>query len=213
MMHPLLIVGAGGHAAVIVDALLAAGEQVVGFTDVDPRRLGSMLCGRPILGDDSVLEERDRGTLLLVNGIGGVGDTSLRRTVQVRLEARGWRFASVRHPAAVVSLHAHVGASAQVLAASVVQIGATIGEGCIINTAAVVEHDVSLSKWVHVAPGALLCGGVAVGEGSHIGAGAVVREGINLGAGTLVGAGAVVVDDFEGGGTLVGVPARVARHR
>jgi len=99
------------------------------------------------------------------------------------------------------------------MAASVVQIGAIIGEGCIVNTAAVVEHDVSLSKWVHVAPRALLCGAVVVGEGSHIGAGAVVREGINLGAGTLVGAGAVVVDDFEGGGTLIGVPARMARRR
>lgn len=212
MSLPLIIVGAGGHAGVVADALLASGRHVLGFTDPDPTRHGRMLCGLPVLGDDSVLDRHTPQTLELANGIGGVGNAHrdvLRRSVQQRLAARGWQFASVRHPAAVVSPFARVGAGVQLLAASVVQAGAEVGEGCIVNTAAVVEHDVVLGAWSHVAPRALVCGGVTLGEGCHIGAGAVVRQGLRLANDTIVGAGAVLIEDCPTGGVLVGVPARV----
>jgi acetyltransferase-like isoleucine patch superfamily enzyme len=94
------------------------------------------------------------------------------------------------------------------LAGCIVQAGARLGVGSIINTAAVVEHDSTLEEYVHVAPRAVLCGNTHVGCNSHIGAGAIVRQGLILGSNTLVGAGAVVVKDFEGQGTLIGVPAR-----
>ena len=143
-----------------------------------------------------------------MNGIGGTHSTTTRRAVQQRMEQRGWRFVSVRHPSATVSRFARVDESAQLLAGSVVQVDASIAEGCIVNTSAVVEHGVSLDAWVHVAPRAIVCGDVRIGAGSHIGAGAVVRQGIRLGDQTVIGAGAVVVRDFDGGGLLVGVPAR-----
>ena len=208
MSLPVIVIGSGGHAAVIADALLASGANVIGFTDSDPRRFGTLLCGLPVLGDDSVLAHHFHGKALLANGIGGTRVATQRRAVQERLEARGWEFVCVRHPAAVVSRFASIGAGAQLLAASVVQAGATVGKGCIINTAAVVEHDVVLGEFVHVAPRALLCGTVSVGANSHVGAGAVVRQHVRIGAATLVGAGAVVVGDFAGAGILVGVPAR-----
>jgi sugar O-acyltransferase (sialic acid O-acetyltransferase NeuD family) len=208
MKAPILVVGAGGHAAVVADALLAAGATVLGCVDADSSRHGSTLCGLPVLGGDDVLESYQRGAIRLANGIGGTQDTRLRRAVQLRLEEQGWRFTSVRHPSAVVSPFAHIHESAQLMAGSVVQAGATINEGCIVNTSAVIEHGVSMGAWVHVAPRAVVCGDVKIGAGSHIGAGAVVRQGIELGERTVVAAGAVVVRSFEGGGLLVGVPAR-----
>jgi sugar O-acyltransferase (sialic acid O-acetyltransferase NeuD family) len=216
MKQPIIIIGAGGHAAVVADALLAAGERVLGFTDTDKARHGRTLCGLPVLGDDSVLDAYAPDTLALANGTGGVGSASAepqRSTVQERLSAVGWRFTPVRHPAAVVSPFARIGNSVQLLAASVVQAGAEIGEGCIVNTAAVVEHDVTLGAWVHVAPRALVCGDVTVGARSHIGAGAVVRQGLRLGEDTVVGAGAVVVKDFVGSCLLVGIPARLVERK
>jgi sugar O-acyltransferase (sialic acid O-acetyltransferase NeuD family) len=211
MKLPIIVIGAGGHAGVVADALLAVGEQVLGFTDADASRHGRTLCGLPVLGDDRVLEAHESQSLLLANGIGGVGrlrDDALRRKVQQRLATRGWRFATVRHPAALVSPFARVGDSAQLFAASVIQPGAVVSGGVIVNTAAVVEHDAELGGWVHVAPRALVCGGVKIGANSHIGAGAIIRQGLHLGDDTVVGAGAVVVKDFAGGGILIGVPAR-----
>ena len=211
---PIIIIGSGGHAAVVADALLAAGRQVLGFTDSNTSRHGARLCGLLVLGDDSALPHHPTAAVELVNGIGGAGKpgtTGLRSRVQQALQAQGWRFASVQHPSAVVSPFAQLGIGAQLLATSVVQAGAVVGEGCIVNTAAVVEHDVRLGAFVHLACGAVLCGNVTVGAYSHIGAGAVVRQGVQLGEHTVVGAGAVVLNDFPGSGTLLGVPAVAQR--
>jgi sugar O-acyltransferase (sialic acid O-acetyltransferase NeuD family) len=207
---PLLIVGAGGHAAVLADALLAFGANVLGFTDIDVRRHGATMCGVNVLGSDEVLDGHDPARIRLVNGIGGVGragDTA-RRDLQLRLTARGWQFAGVQHPAATVSAFATIAAGVQILAGAIVQAGASLAEGCIVNTGAIVEHDTRVGAWSHVAPRAVLCGNVCVGAGSHVGAGAVVRDGVQLGAATIVGAGAVVVASHPEGATLLGVPAR-----
>jgi sugar O-acyltransferase (sialic acid O-acetyltransferase NeuD family) len=203
-----IVIGAGGHAAVVADALLATGGEVLGFMDADPARKGAMLCGRPVLGDDGVLGGFRADDVALVNGIGGVRSTALRRTVQSRLMAEGWRFAGVRHPTAIISPLARLAPDVQVLAGAIVQVGATLGSGTIVNTAAVVEHDCAVGEFVHIAPRALLCGDVRVGDESHVGAGAVVRQGLQLGRRTVAGAGAVVVKNSEGGALLVGMPAR-----
>lgn len=214
MTEPVIVIGSGGHAAVVADALLASGKQVIGFTDTDPTRYGQLLCGLPVLGSDHVLQDRDRAALRLANGIGGTGSAeskNVRRAVQENLESLGWRFVGVRHPSAIVSRFASVGDGVHLLASCVIQAGAVIGDGCIVNTAAVVEHDATIGRYTHVACGAVLCGAVSIGTGSHIGAGAVVRQGVRLGDEVVVGAGAVVVEDSQCGATLVGVPAREKR--
>jgi sugar O-acyltransferase (sialic acid O-acetyltransferase NeuD family) len=212
MSLPVVIVGSGGHAAVVADALLAADVRVLGFVDTDPGRGGAIVCGVAVLGDESALDRQPQGATRLANGIGGVRCEGLRRAVQERLEARGWEFVAVRHPTAIVSPFAHIAAGTQLLAGAIVQANARIGKGAIVNTAAVVEHDVDVGDFAHVAPRALLCGAVAIGTDSHVGAGAVVRQGVRLGAKTMVGAGAVVIADSAGGATLLGVPAREARR-
>lgn len=197
----------------LADALLSAGVPLLGFTDPDRARHGAMLCGLRVFGsDEDVLKSYHRDSVVLVNGIGAVGDADLRSRVQQHLQADGWRFVGARHASAVVSPFARIADDAQLLATCVIQAGAQIAEGCIVNTAAVVEHDVCLGPWVHVAPRAVLCGGVTVGAHSHIGAGAVVRQGLTLGEQTLVGVGAAVVKSFAGSGCLVGVPARLVER-
>ena len=212
---PVIVIGSGGHAGVVADALLAAGRHVLGFTDTDSQRHGSSLCGLPVLGDDAVLAHHQATDVQLANGIGGTGSpgtTGLRCQVQRTLEAQGWSFANVRHPSAVVSPFAKVGAGVQLLATSVVQAGAVVGPGCIVNTAAVVEHDARLGEFVHLSCGAVLCGNVQVGAHSHIGASAGGRQGVTLGEHTVVGAGAAVITNCAGSATLVGVPARERRQ-
>jgi sugar O-acyltransferase (sialic acid O-acetyltransferase NeuD family) len=207
---PVIVVGAGGHGVVVADALLAAGREVLGFVDRDAARHGAALLGRPVLGDDSALRAHDAQRVELANGIGGSGGSAhagLRERVQRALEAAGWRFTGVRHPAASISAQAHVDAGAQVLAGAVVQPLAVVEAGAIVNTRAVVEHHCRVGPYAHVGPGAVLCGDVTVGAGAHVGAGAVVRNGVTLGAGVVVGIGAAALRNVAAG-TVVGVPAR-----
>lgn len=211
---PVIVIGAGGHAAVVADALLAGGATVLGFTDANPERLGRVICGLPVLGDDRVLAEYGRDAITLANGLGGLGDERVpaRQRLQQSLENRGWRFCSVVHPSAIVSRFAQLGPAVQIMAGCVVQAGAIVGSGTIVNTAAVVEHDVTIGDWSHIAPGAVVCGHTQVGVASHVGAGATIRQGLLIGAHTLVGAGAVVVKNFPGAGVLVGLPARLVEE-
>jgi sugar O-acyltransferase (sialic acid O-acetyltransferase NeuD family) len=205
-----IILGAGGHAGVLADALLAGNEAVHGFTDRDPARHGATLCGLPVLGDDDALAAYDLHAVALVNGIGSLDNRapSVRSRIQQGFMSQGWRFPPVIHPNACVSRFAQLGVGVQVMAGCVVQAGARIGDGVILNTRSVIEHDAVVGAWSHVAPGATICGDVLLGEFCHVGAGAVIRQGVVLGARCLIGAGAAVVQDFPADMVLAGVPAR-----
>jgi UDP-perosamine 4-acetyltransferase len=208
---PVIIVGAGGHAAAVADALLEANTHVLGFTDQDAKKHGTLRLDLPILGGDETLTQYAAVDVRLANGLGfisGSGRISLRARVQQQLQAQGWSFVTVVHPRAIISRSATLASGCQVLAAAVIQPGTTIGTGTIINTAAVVEHDALVGDWCHLASRSTLCGHTKVGAGSLIGAGAVLRQSITLGEDTIVGAGAVVLHNSPGGETLCGVPAR-----
>jgi sugar O-acyltransferase (sialic acid O-acetyltransferase NeuD family) len=215
MNLPFVIIGAGGHAAVLADTLLEAGSEVLGFTDINTTLHGTRRVGLPVLGGDQILFNQSPKKLRLVNGLGfvfGSGRTAnVRARAQKRLEAQGWIFAQVCHPSAYVSRHAKLAADAQLLAGVIVQAGAIVGMGSIVNTAAIVEHDAIIGEWCHVASRATICGQTCIGNGCLIGAGAVLRQSLTLGDDTVVGAGAVVVRNSPGGETLCGVPARPYR--
>lgn len=208
---PIIIIGAGGHARVIADALACAGSVVTGFVDKDNARKGQDMLGLPVMGGEDVLARFDRDAVRLVVGIGSIGDRSaleLRQQISERLRGDGWTLAGVRHPSATIAPIARVAADAQIMAGAIVQVGADIGAGAIVNTRAVIEHDSVVGAYSHVSIGTVLCGDCRIGSCSHIGAGAVVRQGISLGDGITVGIGAVVINNHEGGVILVGNPAK-----
>ncbi|MDB5810218.1 MAG: acyltransferase [Betaproteobacteria bacterium] len=207
-MKKLIVIGAGGHAKVLVDALLAQSSAIIGLTDSDPAKTGKMILGVTVMGDDGVLNVHAPDVVVLVNGIGSVTRPHLRRKVFDSLKAGGYTFASVRHPSAIVSAHAQLGEGVQAMAGSVIQAGCVIGANTIINTNASVDHDCKVGAHVHIAPGATLSGGVEIGENVHVGAGATILQNVRVGNGSVIAAGAVVIDDVPANLTVFGTPAR-----
>ena len=212
---PLYVLGAGGHARVLIDAYLLLGEAIAGVLDPDTGTHGAtMLGGVRVLGGEDLLErEGAASNCRLVNALGSVRLPRLRQTVYERFAGKGFTFAGLVHPSATVSPHATVEPDAQIMAGVVVQAGARIGRNVIINTRASVDHDCEIGAHTHIAPGVTLSGDVKVGAGSHVGTGAVVVQGVRVGAGCVVGAGAVVLADVADGATVVGVPARRIQER
>ncbi|MBW1740303.1 MAG: acetyltransferase [Deltaproteobacteria bacterium] len=209
MNRPVLVIGAGGQARVLVDALTLSGVEVVGLLDVDEAKQGSGVLGIKVIGGDDAVEEYAPNKVFLVNGIGSVKSMAQRRKVYERYKSRGYGFASVVHPSAVIARDIVLGEGTQILAGAVVQAGCVIGENVIINTRASVDHDCRIGPHVQIAPGATLSGKVEIGEGTHVGTGAVVIQGIAIGKNCVVGAGAVVISDVPDGKTVLGVPARI----
>ena len=207
----LVVVGAGGHAGVLIAALKRAGTPPFGCVDSDPSKWRQPVLGVPVLGGDEQLDElRHGGDLQLVNAVGYTRDPAPRRAIWERFRG-AYRFAIVRDTTAFVDDSAVLCEGAQVLAGAIVQTGARVGENTIINTGAQVDHDCSIGAHVHVAPGAVLSGDVAVGDSTLIGAGAVIKQGVNIGRAATIGMGAVVIRDIPDGVRVVGVPARPIR--
>jgi UDP-perosamine 4-acetyltransferase len=202
----LILVGAGGHARVLLSTLLLGGRRVIGFVDPDMER-GSLL-GIPHIGGDEAVSTYDPGEVLLVNGIGSVAAVSNRLRVYEYFRNGGYSFATVIHPSAVIAPEAELADGVQIMAGAVLQTGCIAEENSIINTGARVDHDCLIRAHAHVAPGAVLSGNVHVGRRAHVGAGVTVIQGVHIGDDSIVGAGAVVVSDVPPSCTVVGVPAR-----
>ena len=202
----VLVIGAGGHAKVVIEAVRRMSQQIIGATDADPAKHGSICQGVPVLGGDEAAREHQPGEVLLANGIGQSPDG--RRAAYRRFKEGGYDFLTIVHPSATVAAGADLGEGAQVMAGAVIQPAARIGNNAIINTNATVDHDCTIGEHAHIAPGAVLCGAVTVGDGAFVGAGATVIQGITIGADALIGAGAVVIGDVAPGAAVNGVPAR-----
>ena len=196
----LIVIGAGGHAKVVVATARAAGFRVVAIADDARERWGAELLGVAVSGPTAPIL-LDPGAQVVL----AIGDNAAR----LRLAgAARCRFASVVHPQAIVDPTVQLGAGSVVFAGAVIQPDTIIGAHAIVNTAASIDHDCRLGQAVHVAPGSRLAGNVTLGDGVFLGIGAVVIPGISIGARTTVGAGAAVVTDLPPGVVAVGVPAR-----
>jgi len=208
-----VVLGAGGHAKVLIDALRRAkGIDPRAALDRDRSRVGERVLGVPIVGDDAALDGFDRRRVVLVNGVGSVQDTTARRAVFERGRRLGFSFAMVVHPSACIGGGVALAEGVQVLAGAIVNAEARIDVDAIINTGAIIEHDCRVGAHVHVATGAVIAGGVTLDDGVHVGAGATVIQGVHVGPGAVIGAGAAVIADVAAGDVVVGVPARrVAR--
>jgi sugar O-acyltransferase (sialic acid O-acetyltransferase NeuD family) len=210
-----VILGAGGHACVLIDALRAQGEEFEFIVlDSDKSLHGKELLDVRVAGDDSLLHGLgQQGDVRFVIGVGGVGDTAPRQRLYEAALAAGLSPLRVRHPAAICSPSAMVGDGVQLLAGCIVNTGASIGANTIVNTGAVIEHGCRIGEHAHIATAATLCGDVVVGEGAHVGASATIKQGVVIGHRAIVGAGSVVLRDVPAGSVAVGVPAKHLGNR
>lgn len=200
-MMPLYVIGAGGHAKVVVATAEACGWPIAGVLDDDPTRWGRDVLGHVVGGPSTGVLDDARALCVIA-----IGDNAVRRRLAAGARCE---FATLVHPRAVVHASVVLGPGTVVFAGAVIQPDARVGSHAIVNTGASIDHDSTLGIAVHIAPGARVAGSVTIGDETLVGIGACVIPGIRIGAGAVVGAGATVVRDVLDGNVVVGVPAQV----
>ncbi len=199
------VIGAGGHAKVVISTLLEAGREVVAVFDDDPRKWETTLLGVPVRGPISEL-----AATVYREAVITIGNNSVREKLSAQIKNLEW--ITVIHPKAYVHPSVQIAEGTVVFAGAVIQPDVIIGSHVIVNTGATIDHDCVLGDYVHLAPGIHLAGGVQVGRGTFLGIGAVVIPYRRIGDWATIGAGGVVVSDIEDKVTAVGVPARVIKR-
>ncbi|MDD2236520.1 MAG: acetyltransferase [Kiritimatiellae bacterium] len=191
------LIGASGHAKVIVDIIRANGGEVVDLFDKNTAI--TSLMGIPVIGEYS--SEQHRHPIIV-----SIGDNYTRKRVVRETKPV---FGRACHPSAVIANSVVWDEGTVIMHRVVVQADTKIGKHCIINTAASVDHDCVLEDFVHVGPNCGVCGGVSIGEGTLLGVGCSVIPGIKVGKWCMIGAGSVIIRDVPDGATVVGNPGKI----
>lgn len=213
-MSRVLVVGASGHAKVVLDILEKQGlHQVAGLLD-DFKPAGTTVFGYPVLGrvaDVLPLATENNADGLFV----AIGDNFIRSQIVERLKSLAPRltFVSAVHPSAQIARGVSLGGGSVVMAGVAINSDARIGEFCIVNTNSSIDHDNRLAPFSSMAPRVATGGNVTIGERSSIGIGAVILHGRTIGQHCVIGAGAVVTRDVPDFTVSYGVPARSIRSR
>ncbi len=209
----IIILGAGGHARVIADAILQRaarhrGIELVGFLDDDQGHANRKIQGKSVLGRICDLKDIPHDAIVI-----GVGDNQIRRRLFHDLSVKDEKIMTVIHPHATIARDVKMGRGTVVFAGVVVNAGSVIGNDVILNTGSTVDHDCTVKSHAHICPGAHLGGTVRVGEGAFVGIGSTVIQDRTIGAWSTVGGGSAVIRDVPPNTTVAGVPAVVLRKR
>lgn len=208
-----VIIGAGGHARVILEILsYDRNIEVVALIDnVFPTHSQTeKIMGILVYGDHSVLPE------MFKNGgvkaaIIGVGKNNTRRAYFWQIKSMGVEMVNAIHPTANIAHNVKIGKGVVIAANATVAASVEIGDNVIVNTGAIIEHEDILEDHVHIASGVVLAGRVKVKQGAFIGSGSVVKEYITIGRNAIIGAGSVVLEDIPDNTVAVGAPAKVIK--
>ncbi|MDM5299511.1 acetyltransferase [Bacillus pumilus] len=207
----IILIGAGGHSKVIQDVIAAHPDYTLCAILDD--QFDETFTKRGILYGPISMNQELRKTMPAAKWLIAIGQNKTRQKVAERLSFQKKEYATLIHPAAIISPSAQIDRGSVIMAKAVVQADAVVGEHVIVNTGAIVEHDGFLASFVHLSPGAVLTGGVSVHEGAHIGAGAVVIPERSIGSWSVIGAGAAVTTDIQERVIAVGVPAKEIKEQ
>jgi sugar O-acyltransferase (sialic acid O-acetyltransferase NeuD family) len=202
------IVGAGGHAVSVTEAVTAMGYTIAYY--VSEHAASDAFLGRPVRHDvDSINIDPGFGLVL------AIGENSARSRVWQRLSTTLplATFPAIVHPSATVAQSVELGPASVVLQAAVIGAGSKVSAGCLVNTRASLDHESTLHPFASMAPGAVTGGRVEIGARAALCIGACVKHGVSIGEDTVVGAASYVHKDLPPGVVAYGVPARVIRSR
>lgn len=207
---PLILIGAGGHAASLAEILLEQKREIIAVVAPSLTDSGSnILSSFTHYTEDEKILEFDANKVELINGVGAMPKSGLREKIHIRFTQAGFTFSKVVANSAFVSPRAKIGDGVQVMRNATICLGSIIGENTIVNTRASIDHDCIVGKHCHIAPGVTMSGNVTLGDNVHIATGASIINGIQIGKRTVIGVGASVTKSIKENCIVYGAKAMI----
>lgn len=209
-MKNIIIIGAGGHASVIIDIIESmknAGHEVRIIGLLDDRKDITEFMGYKILdkiNNAPLYNYKDTEFVI------AIGNNRIRKEIAKKFNEL--KYFTAIHPTALIGSNVNLKSGTVVMPRAIINANTYIGSHVIINSGAIVEHDNVIDDFAHISPGTTLCGGVTVGESTHIGANSTVIPCKKIGSNSVIGAGSVVVNDIISNVVAVGIPAKIIRN-
>ena len=194
----IYLLGASGHAKVIIEILELQGKAIGGLYDENINI--KFLMGYPVKIYTSEILQISKENLLIT-----IGSNIIRKKLALENKCN---YTLAIHPNTNISKRALILNGTVIMAGVSINADTRIGFHCIINTNASIDHDCYLEDYVHISPNAALAGNVIVKEGAHIGIGACIIQGVKIGRWSTIGAGAVIIDDVPDFAIVVGNPGK-----
>lgn len=212
-MTRIVIVGTGELARLALSFLrdvegLDPVASAVGTDYLEGAELGAL----PVVAFEELESSHPPGEHELLVCVGYRRVNQGRERLAEAGRTRGYRLATLVHPAAWVSPDASLGEGCIVFPHVVVEPHAAIGAGGVLWSGSLVAHDSRLGDFCFLAPNATVAGNVTLGERCFVGANATLRDGITLGPDCVVGAGAVLKQDAAGGTVFPAVGTRAGER-
>ena len=208
---PVVIVGAGGLASELHEAVLAMSDiglpiRCVGFF-VERGFAKPFFPGFPVWDDWSELTSSTAQVVL------GIGDILARKRVAEFIAGKigDRRFVSVIHPRAQQGRSVCIKAGSMLLGQMSLTARIEVGQHVLINPGCTIAHDCTVGDFSNLSPSVSLAGNVTIGRECFLGTGAIVGPGVTIGDGAVIGAGSVVLKDVAAGQKVFGVPAKPPR--
>ena len=192
MIKRLIMIGAGGHAKVVLEIIMQQGLELYGISA--PRITDYFDRFSEVLrfSSDEEIFHFKASEVILINGIGHTPRSSSRADVYNKFRNRGYEFLTIKSNLSCISSSSKIGMGAQIMPGAIINSDANIGENTIVNTGSIVEHDCFIGSNNHIAPGCVLCGGVVTKKQVFVGAGSIVLPRVIIGENVLIAAGSTV---------------------
>lgn len=213
-MENILIIGASGHAKVIVDIIERQNKyRVQGFLDTYKQK-GEKLFNYPILGTEDDLNDISEKYDIYGCFI-AIGDNYTRKIMAEKIAALNPRikFINAIHPTAIIGKKVRLGHGVAIMAGVIVNSDSYIGDFCILNTNSFLEHDGIMHNYSSISSGVRTGGNLTLMECSAICIGAIILENIIIENDTVIGAGSLVNKNIPSLVVAYGVPAKIIRSR
>lgn len=158
-MPEIIIIGAGAHAKVVLEAIQMQGIYTVKGCCVDNIAVGEkVLNGILVMGDTMLTSVKgDESVYFIV----AIGDNTAREKI-FKNACKKFKPASVIHPKSSVSSSAMIGEGSVILSNACINTSTSVGENSIINIGAVIDHDSNIGANTHISVGTIVGNNVTI---------------------------------------------------